>query len=71
MNTFSSEAHITDDEKYLWLELDKGSFSGLWYAELKPLIESKMTILPKWSKLFNNFDANYKVSKLEFICFRF
>ena len=71
MNIFFSAAYITDDAKYLWLDLVKGSFSGLWYAELQPLIENKMSILPKWSKLFNNFDANYEVSKLEFISFRF
>ena len=73
MNIFFSTAHVTDDGKYLLLLVVRGNdgVNALWYTELQPLIENKMSVPPKWCKLFNNFDACYNVSKLRLICFRF
>ena len=73
MNIFVSGACVTDDEKYLLLVVLRGTarVNALWYAELQPMIESKMSLPPKWCKLCNDFDASYTVSKLGLICFKF
>ena len=66
LNIFSSGVYVSDDGKYLWLIIVRGteSVNGLWYAELQSMLETNMSLPPKWCKLFNNFDASYGVSLL-------
>ena len=69
MIIFFSRASVSNDEKYLTLNVFRGSenVNGFWYAELQPMIENKMSTPPQWRKLFNNFDASYDVIILCFI----